>query len=205
VDELVGVEIDILGALASRLGMKTRIVPVVWDGIEAGLLEKKYDVILNAWVPSTKTPAGIVATDPYNEWGLLVVVRSDDTAIRSFADLAGKTVGHFEDPSVDRSIISLRPAQRVPFEDSDQLFAALAAGKLDAAVEDSTYVRWRVAHEAGLRVVGGPLNRIGYRIGVRAEDRALLPRVNAAIKEMRDSGELARIRTRWEGADAPGR
>jgi len=34
------------------------------------------------------------------------VIRADDTRIRSLAELAGKIVGHFADPSVDRSVVS---------------------------------------------------------------------------------------------------
>lgn len=204
-EEIVGVDIDILQALASRLGVKTRIVPVAWQDIDQGLLDKKYDIILNAWVPSTRTPAGIVATSPYNEWGLVVVVRAGDERLRSFADLAGKVVGHFEDASVDRSVISLKPGKRVPFEDSDQLFDALAAEKLDAAVEDSSYSRWRVAHDSRFRIVGEPINRVGYHIALRREDAELRARLEAAIKELRASGDLARIRKRWEGSETPGR
>jgi ABC-type amino acid transport substrate-binding protein len=205
VERLVGVEIDILKALAARLQVETRIVPVVWAGIEQGLLDNRYDVIMNAWVPSTKTSPNVLASAPYNDWGLLVVVRADDTTLHSFTDLAGKVVGHFEDPSVDRSVISLRPGRRVPFEDSDALLDALATKQLDAAVEDSTYVRWRVAHDKRLRIVGGPLNRLGYRFGVRRQDAGLLKRLNAAIAELRASGELAAIRSRWEGPGTPAR
>ncbi len=197
-EQLQGVEIDILAVLARRLGVKTRIVPVAWAEIEKGLLEKRYDVVMNAWVPSSKTAPQIAASSPYNDWGLLVVSRADDARIRSFADLAGKIVGHFADPSVDRSAISLRAGRLVPFEDSDQLFEALAARKIDAAVEDSTFVRWRVAQDDSFRTVGEPLNRVGYHFGVRREDTALLARLEAAIRELRSSSELAAIKKRWE-------
>jgi ABC-type amino acid transport substrate-binding protein len=203
-DQIVGADIEILEALARRLGVKTRIVPTAWAGIEQGLLDKRFDVLMNAWVPSSKTPPGVVASSPYNEWGLVVVVRADNDAVTSFANLAGKVVGHFADPSVDRSVLSLRPGRRVPFDDSDRLFGALAAKKLDAAVEDSTYARWRTAHDpAGIRIVGEPLNRLGYHLGLRREDGALLARLEGAIKDLRASGELARIRKRWERADSP--
>jgi polar amino acid transport system substrate-binding protein len=204
-EQLVGVDVDFLQALASRMGVKTRIVPVAWEGIDQGLLDGKYDIIVNAWVPNTRTPPGVVATSPYYEWGLLVVVRAGDERLRSFADLAGRIVGHFEDASVDRSVISLKPGKRVPFDDSDVLFEALASQKLDAAVEDSSYSRWRVAHDPRFRIVGEPLNRLGYHIAVRRDDAELLARLEGAIKEVRASGELARIRKRWEGADTPGR
>lgn len=202
-EQITGVDIEILDALARRLGVKTRIVPVAWTGIEQGLLDNRFDVIMNAWVPNTRTPAGVVASSPYNEWGLVVAVRADNKALNSFADLAGKVVGHFADPSVDRSVLSLKAAQRIPFDDSDRLFDSLIKGKLDAAVEDSTYSRWRAVHDPRVRIVGEPLNRVGYHLALRREDKALLARFEAAIKDLRASGDLQRIRQRWESADSP--
>src|SRR5262245_14048306 len=201
--QLVGVDLDVLAALAARLGVTPRIVPVAWEDIEAGLVADNYDVIMNAWVPSSRTPKDIAASAPYYDWGLLVVVRSTDK-LRSFTELAGKTVGHFADPSVDRSALSLRAGKLVPFEDSDQLFDALLGRRVDAVVEDSTYARWRVVRDKELRIVGDPLNRLGYHLGVLSSRSDLLRRLNAAIKELRASDELARIRTRWESADGPG-
>jgi polar amino acid transport system substrate-binding protein len=203
-DQLVGLDLDILAALSRRLGVRVQIVPAVWAEIEQGLVDGRYDVIMNAWVPSSKTPPGVAASSAYYEWGLLVVVNADDTRIASFADLAGKVVGHFGDPSVDRSARSLQAGRLVPFEDSDALFEALTARKLDAVVEDSSYARWRAAHDRSVRIVAQPLNRLGYHLGVRREDAALLGRIEAAIQGLRASGELERIRRRWESADSPG-
>jgi polar amino acid transport system substrate-binding protein len=203
-EQLVGLDVDILAALGRHLGVRAQIVPAVWAEIEQGLLDGRYDVIMNAWVPSSKTPAAVAHSTPYYDWGLLVAVNAQDTRIKSFADLAGKIVGHFGDPSVDRSARSLQAGRLVPFEDSDQLFQALAARKLDAVVEDSSYARWRAAHDPAFRVVGEPLNRLGYHLGVRRADAALLARIEAALKELRASGELVRIRRRWESAASPG-
>lgn len=69
---------------------------------------------------------------------------------------------------------------------------------------DSMYVRWRVRQGAPLRIVGEPLNRLGYHAGVLRSRGDLLARANAAIKELLASGEIARIRLRWEGV-APAR
>jgi ABC-type amino acid transport substrate-binding protein len=52
-------------------------------------------------------------------------------------------------------------------------------------------------------VVGEPLNKLGYHVGVRREDAALLARVQAAVKALVDSGEIEKIRKRWEASDAP--
>jgi ABC-type amino acid transport substrate-binding protein len=50
--------------------------------------------------------------------------------------------------------------------------------------------------------VGDRLNRHGYHVGLRREDRELLARVQAAIEDLVSSGEMDRIRARWESPAA---
>ena len=196
--QLEGVDIDVLKALEARLDATLRIVPAAWDSIEAGLLEERYDVIVNAWTPTTRMPEEIVASDPYYEWGLLVAVLADDTTVRSYLDLAGRSVGHYRHPTIDRSVATLAAKRLVAFDDSDAVFEALARKEIDAAIEDSTYVRWRVANDARFRAVGEPMNRHGYHVALRRRDSELFQRVQKAIRELVASGEPERIRRRWE-------
>jgi polar amino acid transport system substrate-binding protein len=199
---LEGVDVDFMKALAGRLGRGAQVVPWAWESIEDGLLSKAFDLLINAWVPSDRTPPEVVASAPYYEWGLLVVARADDPSIQSYRDLKGRRVGHFQDRVVGLSVWNLGAGTLVPLDDSDMLFDHLAAGKVDAVVEDSTYVRWRVARDPGFRIVGDRLNRHGYHVGLRREDRELLARVQAAIEDLVSSGEMDRIRARWESPAA---
>ena len=203
-DALDGVEIDIMQALARRMGVVAKVVPCAWVRIEQSLVEKRFDVILNAWVPNSRTPSSVVASSPYYEWGLLIVVKADNQAIREYRDLEGTRVGYFRDLAVERTVFNVGARELVPVDDSDLLFDDLAAGRIDAAIEDSTFVRWRVAHDARFRIVGDRLNKTGYRIGLRKEDAQLLEKVEAAIRDLVASGETDKIRARWESADAPG-
>ena len=196
--QLEGVDIDVLKALEARLDDNLRIVPAAWESIETGLLDGRYDLIVNAWTPTTRMSEEIVASDSYYEWGLLVAVRAEDTTVRSYRDLAGRSVGHYRHPTIDRSVATLAAKRLVPFDDSDAVFEALAEKEIDAAIEDSTYVRWRVANDARFRAVGEPMNRHGYHVALRRGDAQLFQRVQKAIRELVASGELERIRRRWE-------
>jgi ABC-type amino acid transport substrate-binding protein len=203
VEELQGLDIDFVKALGTRLGVTLKIVPYTWQHIEEGLVSKQFDLLVNAWVPNSRTPPGIVAI-PYCEWGLVVAVRADNRTIQSYQDLEGTTVGHFNDPAVQRSVDTLRARKTIPFEDSDQLFDALGAGTLDAAIEDSTYAVWRVAHDPSFRVVGEPLNKLVYSVGLRKDDAALAERVEGAVRDLVQTGEIAKIKKRWASPDTPG-
>ena len=79
------------------------------------------------------------------------------------------------------------------------LFADLKNAVVDAVVYDSPYVYWRVANDSALRAVGEPLNKLGYHIGIRKADTALLGRMRVAVKDFVASGERERIRRKWEG------
>jgi polar amino acid transport system substrate-binding protein len=197
--KVVGLDVDVMNALARRLGTTAVIVPTSWFGLEEGLLAKRYDIILSSWTPSPKTPATILASGPYYEWGLLIAVRAEEKKIQSYQDLAGVKVGHYKDPAVERTLRSMGAAQLVAEDDAETLFTDLKQGTLPAIVFDSLYVRWRVANDASFRSVGEPLNRLGYHVGVRKEDAALFKRVEAAVKDLMGATELKEIRARWEG------
>ena len=202
IQRLEGFEVEVLHALADKLAVNPVVVPTSWFALEPGLVAKRFDLILSSWTPGDGTPPGVVASDPYWEWGLVVAVRAKDERIRTLADLAGRRLGQFDDPSVTRPVRVMATslgAQLVPGDDGSLLFRWLEAGTVDAVLFDSPYVRWRVSRSQAFRIVGEPLNRLGYHVGVRREDGALLARVNGALKALRDSGELSRIRRKWEG------
>jgi ABC-type amino acid transport substrate-binding protein len=201
---LQGLDVDIMKAIAIRLNAVPKVVPYSWSHIEEGLVSKQFDLLMNGWVPNSRTPSTIVASSSYCDWGLLIAVRADNKTIRSYLDLAGSRLGYFRDPSVQRSVDNLAASQLISYEDSDVLFEALAARKIDAAVEDSTYVRWRVAHDSSFRIVGDPLNRLGYFVGLRKDDTDLYEKVQAAIRDLLQSGEIDKIRKRWASPASPG-
>lgn len=200
--KLQGLEVDVLWAIAATMGVKAEIVPTSWFHLEEKVADRRCDLILGSWTPNPRTPDAIVASIPYYDWGLMAGVRAD-SPVRTLADLEGRRVGHIPDPSVEAPLAAMLTslkAQFVEIKDGDALFDQVANGSLDALLFDSMYVRWRARHDPHFRIVGEPLNRLGYHVGVRRSDPALLKRVNAAIHALQDTGELARIRRKWESS-----
>jgi ABC-type amino acid transport substrate-binding protein len=188
-------------ALGRRLGVTMVVVPVSWFELEKGLLQGRYDLILSSWTHTPETPKGIVWTVSYGEWGLLVVVRADEAAVHSLGDLPENArIGHFPDPSVERALTTMARHARVRLttrDAPDLLFDDLRDGKLDALIYDSVYVQWRVAQAPGFRIIGEPLNKLGYQVGLREEDVALLDRIQTVLKDLLSSGEIGKIRATW--------
>jgi ABC-type amino acid transport substrate-binding protein len=192
----VGVDVDVAHALARRTGASLQIVQTGWFGLEDALASGSCDAIVNAWTPTRRTPASIAASDPYLTWGLQVAVRKDDTRFHEYTDLADHVVGHIEDPAVELTLRALSGARLVAFPLNRTLFYALQTGKIDAAAHDSTYIAWRIGRGDPFRTVGGPLNKLGYHVGVlKASETGV--RILAAAKELVASDEIAVIQKRW--------
>lgn len=198
-----GIDVDVSNALARRLGMSLRIVPVAWFSQEDGLLAKRYDAIVGAWTPNPKTPASIAASSPYYTWGLQIAVRADSSEVMGYGDLKGARVGHYRDAVAERTVRSLGASALLSFDSQETMFDELKAGRLSAVLFDSPYVLWRIARDKELRAVGAPLNRLGYHVGVRKQDKALFDRIEEAIKGLAAAGELAKIERKWGGASQP--
>jgi polar amino acid transport system substrate-binding protein len=199
--KVVGLDVDVSRAVARELGRPLLVVPINYYRLEPALLGGEIDLIVNAWNRTRETPTSIRESEPYYTWGLLIAARTDDTRLRSVADLRGKRVGHYESQLVNQTLHSLGAAELKSYESEARLFADLKAGAIDAIVYDSPAVRWRARQDRTLRAVGDPLNKLGYHIALRAGDEELLARVQAAIQSLRRMGVLAAIQRSW---DAPG-
>jgi ABC-type amino acid transport substrate-binding protein len=196
---LVGLDVDVMNALAERLGMRPQVVPTSWVKLEGALGSGQCDAIISSWTPHADTPPAIVATAPYCEWGLLIAARSVDTRIRTVSDLRGARVGHIPDPAVARALAEMGRGERFVLGTKAQLFRDLSEGALDAVIYDSLYVRWLVSRDASFRIVGQPLNRLGYHVGVRHAEGALADRTREAVDALVASGAARSFQEKWEG------
>ena len=199
--KLTGLDVEVMKAVAAQLKRTPVVVPTVWYELEKDLLDRKFDAILSAWTPSPATPATIAPSPAYCDWGLVVTVRAADDRVKTVADLGQQKlrVGHIDDPAVKRSLYALGGGRFEVRTTVPQLFSDLMDQKLDAVVYDSLYVRWRASRQHDVRVVGEPLNRLGYHLGLRRADAALVREVETAVRSLHASGELERIQARWEG------
>ena len=196
---LTGLDADVASALAQQMGAGLRLVPANWQTLEKDLLAKQFDLLLSSWTPSRKTPPGVAVSEPYYTWGLVLCVRADEGNVKSFQSLAtAKVLGYYKDPAVEQTLQSLGGVETKTYDNEGTMFRDLKAGKIDVLVHDSTYVRWRVNQDASLKIVGDPLNKLGYHVGVRKDEPELFARVQAAVRALVASPEMARIKAKWE-------
>jgi polar amino acid transport system substrate-binding protein len=192
-----GYEVDLLEALAHRLGMTLRYRRAYWSVLVGDLAAGRLDAVCSA---ATVTPERARTVDfctPHLILTLAVVMRTNDLARTG---LASRRVGVRAGTTAEAYVLAHgagAPANRS--ESNDALYAALAAGQLDAVVDDAPIAAHFARAVPGLLVAGTlPGTDAAYAIMVRQGNAALRVAADTALAEMEADGTLHSLRTRWE-------
>jgi polar amino acid transport system substrate-binding protein len=211
-NELVGLDIDLAGELAKRLGVKIVWSETAFAELIPALQTKRADFIISGISDraSRRETADFV---DYLVTGPQFFVLADSDA-KLATDLCGKKIGTTRSTSFPAEIdkwskqaceAAGKPAaQYVPGENSIDVRNQLKQGRIDAAVQGSETLPYAQAQEAGkYRIIGEPIS-IGYQgIMFRKDDGAFREVVTEQLKAMIADGAYKTILDKYGlGANA---
>lgn len=228
--EIVGFEPDMIKEIAKRAGFNYKIVAQSWGGMIPGLLDGKYDAIVDAVSITPKRQETINFTSPYINGGSGFVTTKDSSipslpgtgtrisltddaaskpAIGSIAKLVkGKTIGvqvaTIQADFLKKYFGDIATIRTYP--GGKDTFFDLDAGRVDmvmAAVPNLTaYVKRSNGNGAltGYTFQNGVLGS-GSAIGMRKDDTELQAKLNTAIDSMVKDGTMKALIVKWFGMD----
>ncbi len=203
-DQLVGFDVEVAAALAEKLGVKAEFVEGAWDGLFAGLDSGRYDIVCNGVEWTAERAETYDFTVPYGYIHTALAVRSDNTDITSFEDLAGRTTAN----SIASTYMTLAEsygAEVLGIDTLDETIQMLVAGRIDATLnaDVSFYDYLNVHPEADFKIVAltDDASKVCIPVRKEADTASLLAALNEAIEELRADGTLAEISQRYFGAD----
>ncbi|MDN3560929.1 amino acid ABC transporter substrate-binding protein [Vreelandella neptunia] len=204
-DELKGFEVDVMNAVGEITGDDIEFVTASFSGL-AGMLESgRIDTIANQITITPEREAKYVFTSPYVYDGAQVVVKAGNDTIHGVEDLSGKSVAVNlgsnyeqllrEQPNTDE--IDIRTYESNIEQD-------VALGRVEAFVMDRVSAT-QVIKEKGLplELAGQPFSTIENALPFRDDEagREQRDRVDAALAELRENGELREISEKWFNSD----
>ena len=201
-NELVGLDIDLAGEIAKRLGVKIVWSETPFAELIPSLQTKRADFIISGISDRSSRRETADFVD-YLTTGPQFFVLADSAA-KAAVDLCGKKVGTTRSTSFPVEIEKWsklnceaggKPAiQYVPGENSIDVRNQLKQGRIDAAVQGSETLPYAQSQEIGkYRVVGEPFS-IGYQgIMFRKDDAALREVVTQHLTAMIADGSYKTI------------
>ncbi len=195
---LTGYDVDIVKAVAARLGVKAVLTPVTAPNRVPQLVQGNVDILAAAMAKTPDRARVVDFTDTYYLTSQKVLAGKG--AVTSIADLEGKRVGTARGSAWEINVRTNVPgAQVVSFDNAAQAVQALQSGKIDAVSTDEVILVAllatlpRGAYEIPpIRIAEEP-----YGLAVRRGDPAFLEAVNAALRDLVRSGESRTIYARW--------
>ena len=198
-----GFDVELWDAIAKVIGLEYELQPMDFNGIIPGLQTKQLDVGIAGMTIKPERAEVVDFSDPYYDAGLLILVRNDTADINAIEDLKGKVVStklgttseDFAKKNADAKEVKL-------FPNNDAMFLELMSGGADAVIFDSPVIAefMRTAGQGQVKVVG-PLY-MGQSYGIAfPKGSELVPKVNAALKQLREDGTYNALYRKWFNTD----
>jgi ABC-type amino acid transport substrate-binding protein len=199
-NELEGFDVDITNEIAKRMGLKVNFVITPWDTIIAGLLAKKYDIILSSMAITDERKQKVDFSDPYYSTGSTLFV-PNDTTLTDPKIIKDKKIGVTIGTTFEKKATELG-AILTTYKNDNLAFQDLSNGRLDGILTDKAVGANLVkAKNYPVKILGEPLLIEKAGITLNKDETGLKDEMNKHLKAMMSDGTYEQISTKWFGQD----
>ena len=199
-----GLDIDMALYLGEKLGAKVELVPVTSANRIAYLQTKKADLVISTLGKNPEREKVIDFTVAYSPF-YQAIFGSKKLAVKSPADLAGKSIGVTRGAIEDQELTKIAPAgtEIRRFEDNNATVAAFVAGQTQLIATGASVAGNMIARNPNLDAEYKVLLKDSPNfIGVAKGEDKLRTKVNEILVAAKASGDLDKLAQKWLGRAA---
>jgi polar amino acid transport system substrate-binding protein len=195
--EIEGLDIDIMNAIAARQNLAVEFKDVAWDPLLAGMAQGMYDAAISSITITDERKKDMLFSDPYFAAGQLVVVQKNNGTITGKDTLTG-LVGVLSDTTGYIEVQKIKAATVKAYDAIGPAFQDLINGQINAVVCDNPVALLYVARNADkLKTVGKIFTDEKYGIAVNKKEPELLAKIDAGLKAIKDEGLIDQYSQKW--------
>ncbi len=196
-----GLDVAMAELIAAKLGVKAELVPVTSANRIPYLQTKKADLVISTLGKNPEREKVINFSAAYAPF-YQAVFAAKSLSIKSWADLAGKSVAVTRGAMEDQELAKVAPPtlEYKRFEDNNATIAAFAAGQTQLLATSAAVAGNLMQRNPGLNTEYKLLLKDSpCFVGVAKGEDALLARVNQIIAAAKAAGELEALSKKWLG------
>ncbi|SDH15417.1 polar amino acid transport system substrate-binding protein [Rhodococcus triatomae] len=202
----VGIDIDLLEAIADDQGFQVDIRPLGFDAALQAVQSGQADGVIAGMSITDERRSVFDFSDPYFESGTQMAVLESNDAVTSYADLRGQRVAvknGTEGAAFAESIKDEFGFSTIYFADSASMYDEVRTGNSVAIFDDYPVLAYGITQGNGFKTVTEKEAGSEYGFAVnRGQNAELLEMFDAGLQNLRDSGEYDEIVDRYLGAGA---
>ena len=189
--KVVGIEVDILTLICQEMGVELEIVQMDFDTVLVGIQSAKYDCGMSGITATADRAKNMLFTNPYYEAAQVIVVKAD-SAIKTKADLEGKTVSVQTGTTADEGCKEAGYNVQA-FNANADAKAALTTGKVDAWVVDNLTAIQMVEESDGLVILDEKMTSEPYAFAFAFGSEDLVAEINTILNKLIEDGTIEEI------------
>ena len=205
-NQIKGMDIDLLKAVADKLGLKVRFENGNFDSLIGGVSSGKYPVSISSFTINSDRLKQITMIQYFNA-GTSWATQANSTKKIDIKAPCGLTVGVQKGTvQVDElnaknkeCIKAGKPGINQVVEDAQsKVTADLMSGKVDAMTADSPVAAWSIAQSNGsLKPVGSMYDTAPYGIAVSKDNKQFADAIAKALTALHQDGSYKKILQNW--------
>jgi polar amino acid transport system substrate-binding protein len=201
--EIIGLEVDLMNALAESMRLKARFVTKPFAELLPALEKGEVDLVISGMTITPERNARVAFAGPYFISGKSVLSKSEtivrvdsvtelDDPNRTYAALAGSTSETFVREKLPKAKLVTTP-------DYDSAVSMVIDDEVEALVADFPFCALSVLRhpEAGLSALATPFTIEPLGIALPADDPLLVNLVTNYLNTLEGTGLLTRFKAKW--------
>ena len=198
---IVGIDVEIAGAIAEQLGLELEIEDIAFDSIIPEIVSGKADIGAAGMTVTEDRKQNVDFSDTYAHATQVIIVK-EDSEITGVADLEGKIMGVQQGTTGDIYVSGDYGDEAVErYAKGMEAVQALAQGKVDAVVIDGEPAKQYIKEVEGLKIIDESYTDEDYAIAIKKGNTAMVEAVNAALAELKSEGKLDEIVAKYIQAE----
>lgn len=202
-----GFDIDLISAVASRMGLTAQIQTAQFNSIITSLQAKRFDVVISAVTINSDRQKVVDFVPYFNAGESLLVQNGNPDHINSVSDLCGKNVG-VQNGTVEQTDLQTADAackkankqgiNMTVLQDQTSVIQLLVTNRVVATYQDSPVTDYYNKLNPGRFQVGGSVvNAAPEGIVIRKGDTSMFNAVQAAFNAVKADGTYTQLINKW--------
>jgi polar amino acid transport system substrate-binding protein len=199
--EFVGIDMDLLAAVAADQGFEYEVNSVGFDAALQAVTSGQADGVIAGMSITDERKEVFDFSQPYFDSGVVMGISASNDAIKSYADLAGKKVAvkiGTEGETFAESIKAEYGFETVTFKDSSMMYEDVSAGNSQACFEDYPVLGYAISQGVGLKIVTDMERGSSYGFAVqKGKNAELLKMFDEGLANIKANGTYQEILDRY--------
>ncbi|MCL2879954.1 MAG: transporter substrate-binding domain-containing protein [Treponema sp.] len=195
--QYVGIDIDLLAAIAKDQGFAYNLQPLGFSAAVAALESSQADGVIAGMSITDARKLKYDFSEPYYDSGVVMAIRAGDNSIQSYDDLRGKQVAvktGTEGATFAESIKDQYGFTLVYFDESPFMYEEVKTGNSVACFEDYPVMGYGISQGNGLKMVTSMERGSSYGFAVlKGKNQDLLKMFDQGLANLKANGTYQEI------------